>query len=1038
MLLLLKGNFCNMARRIRVLLLLILCLLQFLPSEEQTNLPGYSVVNYNSDNALPQNSINGMAFDRNGFLWLATEMGMVRFDGRNFREYNMRNSAALGSNRFSLISLAEEPGKIRIESLFASHRILTVTDDYQLQVDTVLSTNPYESHLPNNHLFSFTNLYKKAAAGDTAAFGGLFDRLDLNGDVLTVNEKQAYAKKGASCYYLDENKAVIQLLPELTNHALKIEFMVGDVFIYIDRQNRLYAYKEGVLQKISGSARLLKLLGQVDVTGPYPMMATLKALRDTRHSFLAYKGSILLLSMQNGLLDLETLVTDSSITSINCLIYDQQYKMLFVGTATSGLYVLKKQDFRRLYFATGHYAINSLYAQVELPDGSILTSSGILNRHNKVNMASPGIYDRPAFLKSSAGDILYSSYGYLRKTDTSLRNSVTLANIGFWVVSIVEAPDKDIFFCNPSKIFRLRGSTVTLLYDDSTGLMGHADIEVIQSISSGELWIGTTSGLYSYDLSTGAIRNLPGMGKASVRAIYKARDASIWLGTYGQGFYKYVKGNFIRMPIDPGNNLINVHCFMEDKQGYFWLPTNKGLYRVSKKELDSYGSGGMDNVFYYYFDKSSGFTSNEFNGGCTPCGIVKQDGSFSLPSLDGLIQFDPDSITIVPPDHPIFIEHFTPDGKNVSGNDFFKRDQNTGPLVFTISSPYSGNTANLRLEYSIPGLDDKWHPVAKDGRLELTGLHHGDFRLIIRKQEGYARYRYKTVRWTIIPYWYQTIWFQLCTAVLAISILPIIFWLRYTRQVKLAGQLEQRVAERTQALSESNRVKEKMIAIILHDLRSPLRFLHMLAIHIYNNSQKVPAPVLSDMLLKFRNATHDLYEFAQDFLVWTNVQKEGFVVQQERIVLREIVEEIVSLYEPGADIRNNIVLNLVPATITLISDPHILKLLIRNLTDNANKYTMNGEIKIEAAQDAAAIRIIITDTGRSMEKELVADILNNRYQANDDSHGFGYKIILELLARIRGELAIDRPCSTGNRITLRFRVGDVASALSHHPADHIV
>jgi hypothetical protein len=59
-----------------------------------------------------------------------------------------------------------------------------------------------------------------------------------------------------------------------------------------------------------------------------------------------------------------------------------------------------------------------------------------------------------------------------------------------------------------------------------------------------------------------------------------------------------------------------------------------------------------------------------------------------------------------------------------------------------------------------------------------------------------------------------------------------------------------------------------------------------------------------------------------------------------------------------------------------------------------------------------------------MHPELVADILNNRYQADKTSNGFGYKIILELLAKIQGALDIDRPGETGNRITLTFRKQD--------------
>jgi signal transduction histidine kinase len=155
-------------------------------------------------------------------------------------------------------------------------------------------------------------------------------------------------------------------------------------------------------------------------------------------------------------------------------------------------------------------------------------------------------------------------------------------------------------------------------------------------------------------------------------------------------------------------------------------------------------------------------------------------------------------------------------------------------------------------------------------------------------------------------------------------------------------------------------------------------------------------------------------------MIWANAQKEGFVINQETIVLREIAGGIVSLYEPGADMRNNTILNLVPPAITLVSDPNILKLIIRNLTDNANKYTVNGEIRIEAMQDASAVHIIITDTGKRMEKELVAGLLNNTYQPDNNDHGFGYKIILELLAKIQGKLAIDAH-ETGNRITLTFR-----------------
>jgi len=864
----------------------------------------------------------------------------------------------------------------------------------------------------------------------------LLKDLKRYGDPFIVNEKKTYYNKDSVCYFLDESTGGICLLPEISHSAQKLQFLVGDVFISVDRCNRLYAYREGRLQKnISISIPLQQLFSQAGVAGPYPIQATFKAIRDTSHTFLVYKGNILVFHLQDGRLDVDTLAANTSIRDISCLIYDGKNRILYVGTATSGLYILKKHQFGRLAFNSDNYAINSLYGQVELPDGRILTSSGILDRHSPINKPSPGVYDPHCFLQSSDGKIWYSSYDSLKSTDPGLHGSVSAIYMGDWLTSIHEGSNKDILYSNRSELFRLRGKDVTHLLDRPALLQG-AEIQVVREISPRELWIGTSVGLFSYDLVRGTFSRQPGLEKASIRTIYTAKDGSIWLGAYGQGFYKYDGQRFIKMPMDRGNNLATVHCFMEDKQGYFWLPTNKGLFRVSKKELDSYASGDKNNVFYYYFDKSSGFASNEFNGGCTPCGIVTRDGRFSLPSLDGLIQFDPDGITIIPPYHPIFIERIGIDDKKVSSADNFREEQRAGPLVFAVSSPYFGNHANLHLEYSIKELDNKWHPLNEDGKLALTGLHKGRYTLTIRKLDDNSRYSYKTVHWTILPYWYETIWFRLLVAVVAISILSFIFWLRYNRQVQTSRKLEKKVEERTQALSESNLVKEKMITIILHDLRSPLRFLHMLSDHIYENYRQVTASQLDEMLQKFRNATLDLYTFAQDFFVWTNTQKQGFVIRQERIVLHEIVGEIVSLYAPGANMHRNTVLNLVPPSVELISDANILKLLIRNLTDNANKYTVDGEIRIEAVQDIATVCIIITDTGKSMEKYVTDAILNNTYQANNDSQGLGYKIILDLLSRLGGKLRIDKPGDTGNRITLAFSAAAHASA--HHPADRTV
>ena len=511
-----------------------------------------------------------------------------------------------------------------------------------------------------------------------------------------------------------------------------------------------------------------------------------------------------------------------------------------------------------------------------------------------------------------------------------------------------------------------------------------------------------------------------GLEKMSISTIDIARDSSIWVGTYGQGFYKFYKDHFIKMPLDARKSLVTTHCFMEDRKGYFWIPTNRGLFRVAKKELDNYAAGGQSSVYYYYVDKAYGFTTNEFNGRSTPCGIVTRDNYFSIPSLDGLVRFNPDSVHMSLPDKPVFIEFLTGDDKRLLVKNKLEVPRDSSQLIFEISSPYFGNRFNLHLEYAIKELNEKWYPVNEDGKLIIQGLSSGSYTLMVRSQNPNAQYIYNNLTLTILPYWYEQWWFKFLLGALAIGTFLLFFRLRYNYQVQRAQLLQQKVDERTAQLSESNRVKELMISAILHDLRSPLRFLHLLAQRMYNNYKTSADKNLSQILYQFDNATNEIYDFTQDFFVFINMQKEGFVIKPGKIVLRDLVGEIISFCEIGAQMQKNTFSNQVPADITLHTDASLLSLVLRNLADNANKYTSEGIITIEGRQDTFTTRIIMTDDGNTMNKELVARILNKSYNPGQHGMGWGYKMIIEIVDRLHGSLDIVPGNGKGNVITITF------------------
>jgi hypothetical protein len=698
---------------VRPLIIIVCCLLQWLSSKEQTRSYGYSITHYNSDNGLPQNSIVAMCFDQNGFLWLATQMGIVRFDGKNFREYNQQNSPALLWNEFSLSQQAPGANRILIKPGADSIRILTVTGDYQIVPDSVISASPHHQLTSsNNHLFFYSRIYNTyIKKRKEAAYQQLLNKLAGSYALVTVNERQAYFSDAGQGYFLDENTGSITALPEITGRKLALQFMVGDIYFYLDDQYRLLAYRNGILQKnISCAGNLRRLLIAAAKANFDPVKASLKITRDGAHTIMVSKDTVVWLRLINNVLDYKILAANIPVKDIKCMIYEEDHRMLYVGSITSGLYVLKLHEFERLFFNEPGFAGNSQASQIELPGERILTCTGILNYSGNNHVLLPGKrnFDKHVLFQASDGAIWYSEFDSLKKTDGQLRAFTGVKHLGYFLTGIIETGNKDIIYSNKHQVFRRTGSSDTILLND-LGLVGDEEIAALRMVGADILWIGTSAGLFTYDLSKhrgiAGLSRVPGLEKKAVSVIHLAKDSSIWIGTYGQGFYKFYKGQFIRMPMDNRNGLATAHCFMEDRQGYFWIPTNKGLFRVAKKELDDYAAGIQRQVYYYYVDKSYGFTSNEFNGWCTPCGIETRDGWFSLPSIDGLVRFNPESVGINLPDNPIIVEQVMADDKRSVVKHKLVTTQQAGSLIFEVASPYFGNKFNLHLEYAIKELN---------------------------------------------------------------------------------------------------------------------------------------------------------------------------------------------------------------------------------------------------------------------------------------------------------------------------------------------
>jgi hypothetical protein len=103
----------------------------------------YDVRQYNSENGLPQNSATGLLLDKNNFLWITTQNGLVRFDGRRFRIYDKSNTPAIRSNRFSVIAESSQK-EVLLGSSFDPSEIYKVGPDYKVVIDTHRTRIPHK------------------------------------------------------------------------------------------------------------------------------------------------------------------------------------------------------------------------------------------------------------------------------------------------------------------------------------------------------------------------------------------------------------------------------------------------------------------------------------------------------------------------------------------------------------------------------------------------------------------------------------------------------------------------------------------------------------------------------------------------------------------------------------------------------------------------------------------------------------------------------------------------------------------------------
>ena len=273
------------------------------------------------------------------------------------------------------------------------------------------------------------------------------------------------------------------------------------------------------------------------------------------------------------------------------------------------------------------------------------------------------------------------------------------------------------------------------------------------------------------------------------------------------------------------------------------------------------------------------------------------------------------------------------------------------------------------------------------------------------------------------PHWYNTWLFFLVVALAGGSLLFFLYRLRTRILLRQNLRLQMKVDERTAQLEQSTIIKERLLSVIMHDMRSPMFSQALLIEHLHNNFHRFSESELNGLFFLLKDSSNRICQFSTDFLIWYDSQKQGFSIHREDIELSHFIKEATGLYESIA-LRKGLYFHWdIPSGLVMISDRNILGIVVRNLVDNAVKYTSSGSVGISAFQLDGHIQIQVKDTGQGMTASKIAEIRSfNEKDTNTTGPTFGYRFIMELAQKLNGEVDIDSVPARGTTVVVSFKV----------------
>ena len=1044
----------------------------------QTNYPAqhyyptrynYQVQRFTTENGLPSNGIKGLQWDeKTGFLWIASESGVIRYNGADFKIFTRTNNPDLVSermffmlrNREGRIYTVDEAGDIffvlknKLQFLYRA-RLDTRTSDFKLvglAASGRLFRQSYDS-LPPQFGFDF----------------GLGQMIPLSETRMLL-----FTKDSLFDYALGQKTPAFITALEPDSRLFHLD---GQLFIFSGRQQRFFRWDTATKRNIPVPITLAPLPPDDSQTpsatgsrAQSPAAPQQGSPSDARlfwdcgmEAPILIRGSLAWTIGYTGRQLVTTLISPAVPT--DAMISYAQYApgsgLLFLGTRSKGFMVIRKNKVRSVKMSVPSIdQPSSYYSQIGLPNGSILTDEGdILGGPpppspllpiKKAHSNGKPFFNNYLYLDPDS-TLWYSQddsvYGYSYKTHRRLslydgRNSIVDGFIQSGGV---------LYAANAIGIGIIQNGKLTYIYrHPQADINGNVPFSMLE-LQPGLLALATCNGLLRFDTRTrrlDTLLNLPGI---CVRALWKYKDY-LFIGTYGKGIY-LMKNNVIRpIPLDKNKYLLYAHCFIPDKQGFCWISTNKGIFRTDPAEMTSAFDNGIGKVYYHYYGKNDGMDMTELNGGCTPCALMLNDSVLSFPSMDGLVWVNPAEPIPSQPGSDIFIDELYADDKKINIASLVPPElpEDTKDIKFHLGFPAWLNKENIYIEYKLVPYSKDWQLLEINGEavIPFSNLNSGNYRLLVRKSNGFGEGNYHTAElsFNIRSQWYQQDWARLM-AVFCLTLGFLAYQGVHTRRLKASERnLKRQVTTKTKELSLKNEelektdlIKTRLISIISHDLITPLKFLHLAGKSLIEKKNDLSEDLQQEAITEIMITSKELELLSTNILNWIKYKSEDNRLIKESFYLHELLEQLFRIFNSVARQKKIRLINEVAEDLEVYQFVEPVKIILYNLILNGINFTSKGHVLVSSVAGRDELAITVKDTGVGMTREQINNVMADHFIIssinvdNRKGNGLGYLIVKDLLVILKGRMSIRSEKGVGTQVTIRLTGGpQVHRPKAHH------